>query len=78
MTWLYSDLFIPRGRPMRIHSPNDDGWRIRILIDSVPNLNKLVKLESRILDFREEIPSEERLKIYEWVMKNYKPPPPKP
>ncbi len=63
---------------MRIHTAIDDGWRTKILIDSVPKLNKLVKLENRILDFREEIPPEERLKIHEWVMKNYKPPPPKP
>jgi hypothetical protein len=73
LTWLRSDLFVPRKKPIRF--PNNPQWFVdfSLFIQNTDKLNELFYCENYSLDFREEIPFDEQVKTHKYVAENYKP-----
>jgi hypothetical protein len=73
LTWLRSDLFVPKNKPIRF--PNNPQWfaNFSLFIQNTDKLNELFCCENYSLDFREEIPFDERVEIHKYVAENYKP-----
>jgi len=73
LTWLKSDLFVPRKKPIRY--PNNPQWfeDFSSFIQNTKELNELISCGKYSIDFRDEIPFDERMEIHKYVSENYNP-----
>jgi hypothetical protein len=73
LSWLRSDLFIPRKKTIRY--PNRPHWfnDFSSFIQNTNDLNELFSCGNYSIDFRQEISFDERMEIHQYVSANYKP-----
>ena len=73
LSWLRSDLFIPRRKAIRY--PNRPQWfgDFTSFVQSTDDLNELLTCANYSIGFRDEVSFDERMEIHRYVVENYKP-----
>jgi hypothetical protein len=74
LSWLRSDLLVSRKKGVKYY--DRPAWFLGFsqFIQNMEELNALFSCTDYSIDFREEIPFDERMEIHQYVAENLKPP----